>query len=73
MKNVFDRFVTKWSTDETLNIEQRCSWISREVVEFLNELFADRVFILAIDKGAGSGGWKLPFRRRNSRGCSFGS
>jgi hypothetical protein len=47
--------------DETINTEQRCSWISREFVEFLNELFADRVFLWSIDKGAGGGGWKLPF------------
>ena len=29
--------------DETLNPEERCHWISAEVMEFLGELFADRV------------------------------
>jgi hypothetical protein len=47
--------------DETLNPEERCHWISAKVMEFLGELFADRVFLWSINNGAGGGGWASLF------------
>jgi len=47
--------------DGTLNADERSRLITDEVVEFLRELFADRVLLWSIDKGAGGGGWRMPF------------
>jgi hypothetical protein len=47
--------------DEAVNTEERCRWISEEVMVFLSQLFADRVFLWSINKGVGGGGWKRAF------------
>jgi hypothetical protein len=59
IENITHHHVTP--DDETLNAEERCRWITEEVAEFLMQLFADQVFLWSINKGAGGGGWKLPF------------
>lgn len=44
--------------DYGLTAAERAQWITREVVEFLRELFSDRVLLWTAPQ-RGSGGWRL--------------
>jgi len=52
--------------DENLSEDDRCHWISEEVVAFLHALFADQVLLWSIENGRGGGGWQLPFEGKVS-------
>lgn len=42
--------------DSAMSEEERARWITDEVVDFLGELFADRILLWSVDQGRGSGG-----------------
>jgi hypothetical protein len=46
--------------DEATTTEAAVEWITSEVVEFLEELFSDRVVFWGI-RGGGSSGWQMSF------------
>ena len=47
--------------NETLTKEERYNWIRDSVMEFLADLFADRVLLWSVNQGKGGGGWRIPF------------
>jgi hypothetical protein len=47
--------------DGSLSSEERARFVTESVVEFLEELFADRVLLWAIERGERGGGWLRPF------------
>ena len=48
--------------DEAKSADDVAQWITDYVVEFLDELFADRVLLWAVDGGKSMGGWRMGFR-----------
>ena len=47
--------------DPDLSDDDRVKWIADDVVGFLRQLFADRVFLWSRNQGKGGGGWRRPF------------
>ncbi|MEM7228411.1 MAG: hypothetical protein AAF432_06305 [Planctomycetota bacterium] len=43
--------------DATLSDMQAATWITERVIEFIRDLFADRIVLWAVDRGQGGGGW----------------
>jgi hypothetical protein len=54
--------------DEAKSMNEVAQWVTDYVVEFLGDLFADRVLLWAVDGGKRMGGWQMGFGGEIPRG-----
>jgi hypothetical protein len=59
IENVTHHHTNPYDSEMTPN--ERAQWVAHEVVEFLQALFGDRVFLWSRQQGKGGGGWKQPY------------